>query len=464
MASHATATREIDVRSPFDQRLLGTVPAHDAAYVETQVGIAQRALASPLPPAERAAILERAATLLVERHDEFARSISEEAGKPIASARVEAERAVDTMRYSAIEARTLVGDMIPMDATESGAGKLGFTMRRPRGVVAAISPFNFPLNLCVHKVGPAVAAGCPVVHKPASATPLTAVMLHELMLEAGLPDTHYRLVTGSGGEVGDALVSDPRVAHVTFTGSSEVGWAMRARSPRAHVSLELGNSTPIIVFDDADIADVAARMVKHAYGFAGQSCISAQRLIVQRPVYDAMVDAMVAATRDVVSGDPANDDTLCGPVIDDDARERILETFDAARSAGARVLTGATHDGNVIAPTVLADVDPAMDVSCRELFGPGIALMPFDAESDAIALANGTPYGLQAGVFTNDLDRALRVATALDFGGVMVNEAATFRADQQPYGGIKESGNTKEGPHWSVREMTQERLVVIARR
>ncbi len=456
--------RTIEVTSPYDGRPLGEVPAHDAEHVHRSVGIAHETLrAGPLPEHERAEVLERAVGLLSERAEQFAQSISAEAGKPITIARGEVERAQDTLRYAAIEARTLAGQVVPMSGTAAGAATFGVTLRRPVGVVAAITPFNFPLNLVCHKLAPAIAAGCPVVHKPASATPLTSVLLHELLHDAGLADEHLHLVTGGGGEVGDALVVDPRIRHVSFTGSSEVGWQLPKRAHRARVSLELGNSTPLVVFADADLDAAVDAAATFGYAFAGQSCIAVQRLLVERSAYDDVLERMTEAVRDVRFGDPADEDVSCGPVIDEGARDTILEKVRAATSAGARLVVGGDHDGNIVEPILLADVDPVLDVSCSEVFGPVVVMTPFDDEAHAVALANGTPYGLQGGVYTADLARALRMAGCMEFGGVTINMPPTFRSDQMPYGGTKESGNTKEGPAWAVRELTEERLVLLAR-
>jgi acyl-CoA reductase-like NAD-dependent aldehyde dehydrogenase len=454
----------IDVTSPYDGRHLGDVPSHGSDHVHACIGAAQQALIDgATEPHERAGVLERSVVLLKARAERFARCISDEAGKPISIARAEVERAVDTLRYSAIEARTLAGQVVPMSGSAAGAGTIGFTMRHPVGVVAAITPFNFPLNLVCHKLGPAIAAGCPVVHKPASSTPLTSVLLHELLVEAGQPADQLHLVTGSGREVGDALAVDPRVRHVSFTGSAEVGWQLPKRVHRARVSLELGNSTPLIVFDDADLDSAVAAAARFGYAFAGQSCIAVQRLLVERSRYDEAVERMEAAVREVRFGDPADEQVACGPVIDEGARDQVLGRIEEAVGAGARLVVGGAHDGNVIEPTLLVDVDPRLDVSCAELFGPAVVMTPFDDEDHAVQLANGTPYGLQAGVYTADLGRAIRLAERLEFGGITVNVAPTFRSDQMPYGGSKDSGNTKEGPSWAVRELTEERLVLLAR-
>lgn len=458
------ANDAIQVTSPFDGRELGEVPKHDAEHVHRRIGIAHEAQRAGVPePHERAAVLERAVELLEERAAAFAESISSEAGKPITIARGEVERAADTLRYAAIEARTLAGQVVPMGGTAAGAATFGYTLRRPVGVVAAITPFNFPLNLVCHKLAPAIAAGCAVVHKPASATPLTSVLLHELLRDAGQPADRLHLVTGSGSEVGDALAVDPRVRHVSFTGSSEVGWQLPKRVHRARVSLELGNSTPLVVFADADLEAAVAAAAQYGYAFAGQSCIAVQRLLVERSAYGEAIERMEAAVRAVRFGDPADEEVSSGPVIDSGSRDQVLARIREATDAGARLVVGGDHEGNVIEPALLVDVDPALDVSCSELFGPAVVMTPFENEADAVELANGTPYGLQAGLFTADIGRAMRLTEQLEFGGVTVNVPPTFRSDQMPYGGTKESGNTKEGPAWAVRELTEERLVLLRR-
>jgi acyl-CoA reductase-like NAD-dependent aldehyde dehydrogenase len=372
---------------------------------------------------------------------------------------VEASRAMSTYTFAAVEARKLAGEMVPMDAAQAGEGKLAFTLRRPIGVVGAISPFNFPCNLVAHKIAPALAAGCPVVLKPASATPLSALLLAELEREAGLPEGWLTVVVGRASEIGDVLVEDERVRLITFTGSSEVGWKLQERAPRKRVKLELGNSTPVIVAADADVETAAAKLAGNAFSFAGQSCISVQRIYVERPVWERFVTAFVPKVEALNVGDPADDDTDVGPVIDAGARERILEWI--AESDG-EVLAGGDENG-LIKPTVIANVSDRAKVSCQEVFGPVVVVNAIDSVDEGIARANGTRYGLQAGVFTASLDTALRAAERLEFGGVTVNEAPTFRSDQMPYGGVKASGNTREGPAYAVRDMTEDRLVVVQR-
>jgi acyl-CoA reductase-like NAD-dependent aldehyde dehydrogenase len=451
----------IDVTSPYDGALVGRVPKAGAAETRRALDAAEAAMQDPLPAHERAAILDRVAAQLQERGEEAAQIISAEAGKPIKAARVEASRAVSTYTMAAVEARKLAGDVVPMDASPAGAGKLAFTLREPIGIVAAISPFNFPLNLVAHKIAPALAAGCAVVAKPAAQTPLSALFLAELETEAGLPPGWLNVICGGSSEIGDVLVGDERVRLISFTGSVPVGWGLRERAPRKRVNLELGNATPVIVAADADLDDATSRLAANAFSFAGQSCISVQRIYIEQNAYDAFAERFVAKVNGLKLGDPADDDTDVGPLISEQDRDRIVEWIEEAKSLGAEVLTGGTLEDGLLRPTVVAGAPPDAKVSCEEVFGPLCTLTSVESLDEAIALANGTRFGLQAGVFTSDMKAALRVAKELDFGGVTVNEAPTFRADQMPYGGVKDSGNTREGPAYAVREMTEERLVVL---
>ncbi|MGH3004586.1 MAG: aldehyde dehydrogenase family protein [Gaiellaceae bacterium] len=451
-----------DVRSPFTGDVVGRVAEGGAEETRRAVDAAAQAMAEPLPAHRRSEILDGVADLVAERHDEIARTISSEAGKPMKAARVEAERAVSTYRSAAAEARRIAGEVVPMDASPAGVGKLAFTVRLPIGVVGAISPFNFPFNLVAHKVAPALAAGCAVVLKPAGQTPFSALLLAELEQEAGLPPGWLNVVVGSASEIGDVLVEDERVRLISFTGSAEVGWKLRERAARKKVLLELGNATPVIVEADADLEEAAAKMAAHAFSFAGQSCISVQRVYVQRDVYDDFLERFLPKVEALRVGDPGDEETDVGPVIDDDARKRILAWIEEAKAQGATVLAGGETADGLLRPTVLADVTPEMKVSCLEVFGPLCTVTAYGALNEALDLANGTEFGLQAGIFTSNVQTALAAGRALEFGGVMVNEAPTFRADQMPYGGVKASGNTREGPPYSVREMTEERLVVLS--
>jgi len=373
-------------------------------------------------------------------------------------ARVEAQRAVSTYTFSAVEARKLAGEAVPMDASAAGEGKLALTLRKPIGIVGAISPFNFPLNLVAHKIAPALAAGCPVVLKPASATPLSALFLASLEEEAGLPGGWINVVSGSAPAIGDAIVEDERVKLITFTGSGAVGWGIAERAHRKRVKLELGNATPAIVCHDAP-PDTAAKLAANAFSFAGQSCISVQRIFVMTDAWDDFLAEFVPKVEALRLGDPADDATDVGPLIDENERDRVLGWIHESKG---EVLTGGTlDDDGLIRPTVIASPAVEDKVQCEEVFGPVVTLTRTSSLDDAIEQANATRYGLQAAIFSRDIRTCLEAASRLEFGGVMVNEAPTFRADQMPYGGVKASGNTKEGPAWTVREMTEERLVVL---
>ena len=451
----------VEVRSPYSGDVVARVAKAGAAEARAAIDAAERAMADPLPAHKRAEILVKTVAGIARRHDEIAAQISAEAGKPLKAAKVETSRAMSTYTFSAVEARKLAGEVVPMDAAQAGEGKLAFTLREPIGIVGAISPFNFPLNLVAHKIAPALAAGCAVVLKPAGQTPLSALTLAELEDEAGLPPGWLNVLVGPASEIGDVLVADERVKAITFTGSSEVGWGLRERAARKKVLLELGNTTPVIVQADADVEEAASKLAAHAFSFAGQSCISVQRIYVQRPVYDDFVAQFLPRVEELVVGDPADAETDVGPVIDEGARERILSWIDEAREGGAELLTGGELDGELIKPTVIANVAPELKVCHEEVFGPVCVVNSYGSLDEAIELANGTRYGLQAGIFTNDIRAALKAARELEFGGVTVNEAPTFRSDQMPYGGLKDSGNTREGPAYSVRELTEQRVVVI---
>ncbi|HUK94974.1 MAG TPA: aldehyde dehydrogenase family protein [Gaiellaceae bacterium] len=451
----------IDVHSPYSGEVVGRVAKAGAAETKRAIDAAEQAMREPLPAHRRAEILVRVAMALGRRHDEVARQISDEAGKPMKAARVEAIRAMSTYTFAAVEARKLAGEMVPMDAAQAGEGKLAFTLREPIGIVAAISPFNFPLNLVSHKLAPALAAGCAVVLKPAGHTPLSALLLAELEEEAGLPPGWLNVVVGPSSEIGDVLVEDERVKAISFTGSGPVGWGLKERAPRKRVNLELGNSTPVIVAADADLDAAATAMAANSFSFAGQSCISVQRIYVERAAYDGFVERFVPKVEALVVGDPADEETDVGPVIDEDAQTRILEWIDQARAGGAEVLAGGEEQDGLIRPTVIAGASPDLKVSCEEVFGPVVTLNAVDSVDEAISLANSTRFGLQAGIYTSSIGTALRAARGLEFGGVTVNEAPTFRTDQMPYGGVKDSGNTREGPAYAVRELTEDRLVVV---
>ncbi len=452
----------LDVTSPYDGSVVAQVAYGGGEDARRAIDAAATAMRNPVPAHERAAVLDRLAAIVRDRRDEFAETIAREAGKPIATAQAEADRAVQTVLFSAVEARSLGGEVLGMDAHPAGIGHAGLVMRLPIGVVGAISPFNFPLNLVAHKIAPAFAAGCAVVLKPAGATPLSALLLAQAFEEAGQPAGWLNVIVGKSSEIGDAMIADDRVKLITFTGSSVVGWKLRERASRKKVSLELGNSTPVIVLADADIEKAATAVAAHGYSFAGQSCISVQRVYVQDSAYDDFVAKVRPKVEALVTGDPLDPSTQVGPVIDQGNRDRIHEWIEEAVGGGATLLAGGTFDdAGLLRPTLIGDVSLDMKVACDEVFGPVVTLARVRDVDEAIERANGTGYGLQAGIFTSDISTALQATRQLEFGGVTVNEAPTYRADQMPYGGVKESGNTREGPRYAVHEMTEPRLVVI---
>jgi acyl-CoA reductase-like NAD-dependent aldehyde dehydrogenase len=459
-----TGARASVVSSPFSGERIGEVPLLGEPDVTRAVAAAKAALhEQPLQPWQRAEILDRAAHALRARQREFAEIIAHEAAKPIKTAMVEADRAVGTFTFAAVEARKLAGEVIPIAAAPGGDTKVAYTMRVPIGVVGAISPFNFPLNLVAHKLAPAIAAGCPVVLKPAGQTPFSAIALAWTLIdECGLPPQYLSVVTGPGSVVGNALVDSEDVALITFTGSPEVGWGIKARAPRKHVGLELGNNAPVIIADDGDWQKAADKIKVAGFSHAGQSCISTQRILVHRSVAADFTERLAANVSSLVVGDPLDEATDVSALISQGERDRVKGWVDEAVSQGGRVVTGGQIDDNgVLEPTVIADAKPDMQVCIKEVFGPVVAIQTIDSVDEGLKLANDTAYGLQAAVFTQNISTAFEAVNTLDFGGVLVNEVPTWRADQMPYGGIRDSGNTREGPAYSVHEMTETRLVVI---
>jgi acyl-CoA reductase-like NAD-dependent aldehyde dehydrogenase len=455
-------TDDIRVNSPYDGKEVGRVRAHSASDVDKAVQLARRAMTDPLPQWRRAEILDNAAHAVAAAEDRLARIIAAEAAKPLKTARVEAQRAVGTFTFASAEARKLSGETVPLDASSVGEGKLGFTLRVPIGVIGAISPFNFPLNLVAHKIAPAIAAGCAVVLKPASQTPLSALALRDILVdECELPADWLHVVPGSGAEVGNAIVDHPDIAMISFTGSPDVGWGIRQRAPKKKVALELGNNAPVIIEPDADWSGAATKISVAGFSHAGQSCISTQRVYVHEDVADAFVDHLVALVEKLVVGDPLDPDTDVSALISEGDRDRVAGWIEEAVAGGAVVRCGGKVEGSLLLPTVLTGVTPDMRVCRDEVFGPVVAVQTYRDRADALRLANDTRYGLQAAIFTRDIGAALEGARALDFGGVLINEVPTWRTDQMPYGGMRDSGNTREGPAYAVREMTESRLIII---
>jgi len=453
-----------EVKSPYDGTVVGRVAEGDAALVDRAVKAAREAFeTADFPQHERAALLDRAAALVRERRDDLALAIAAEAGKPLKTATVEAERCVDTLTFSATEARKLTGGTVPMEASPAGVGKLGVMLRVPYGVVGGISPFNFPLNLVAHKLGPAIAAGNAIVLKPAGQTPVSALKLAEILVEAGLPEGWLSVIPGPGSEVGNAIVEHELTRALTFTGSAGVGWGIRSKVPHKKVNLELGSNAPLIVNADGDWEAAADKAKLHAFSHAGQSCISIQRILVHEEIADAFTERLVANAEALRVGDPLDSETDVGPLITPDDRDRVKQWIDEAVAAGAKLLTGGelVDGGRCLSPTLLGSPPREAKVWCEEIFGPVATIDRFSDFSEALEAANDSKFGLQAGVFTRDVSSGIEAANTLEFGGVLINEVPTFRADQMPYGGVKDSGNTREGPAFAVQELTEERFVTL---
>ncbi len=452
----------LDVRNPFNGETIDQVPQGTAKDIERAISglVAGAQIMRQLSAFERAQILRKAATLMAEREAELGRTISQEEGKILAEGNLEASRAREVIEVSAEEARRVVGKMIPLDAAPGAKGKLGFTLRVPCGIVAAITPFNFPLNLVCHKVGPAIAGGNAVLIKPASDTPLSALKLVEILLAAGLPREAIACVTGPGGELGEAICRDSRVRKISFTGSYEIGDQIVRAAGVKKVTLELGSNSPVVILDDADLEKAAAAIAATGYANAGQTCISAQRILTLKPITGDFLDALKPRVAALKTGDQLLAETKVGPLVRERDAQRVESWVNEAVQQGATLVTGGKREGSVYQPTILTQVKPEMRVSCEELFGPAVAVTECSSVDEAIHLANQTRFGLAAGVFTQDIDRAMRFAREVDSGNLHINWSSQWRADLMPYGGLKDSGFGKEGPHYAVREMTEEKMVV----
>ena len=454
---------KIEVRNPFDGSVVDTVPRGDGEDVKEAIDTAARGaeIMAAMPAYERYQILHRAAEIMEERLEDLGRTVTLEEGKVITEGMGEASRAVETMTLAAEESKRLTGETLPLDASSNGAGKFGFTLRVPCGVVAAITPFNFPLNLVCHKVGPALAAGNSVIVKPATDTPLSALKLTEIMLDAGVPSEAIQCVTGSGGVIGDAISSDPRVRKISFTGSRDVGEHICKTAGLKKVTMELGSNAPLIVMPDADLEKVADATAATGFANAGQVCISAQRVMVNQQVYGDFIDVLKPKVEALTTGDPLGETVKMGPMIREADAVRVNEWVHEAVAGGASLVTGGGRDGTMHAPTIVADVDPQMRISCNEVFGPAVGLTRFDSIDEAIKEANNTNYGLSAAVFTENIDWALQFARKVHSGNIHINWGTMWRADFMPYGGLKESGMGKEGPRYAVEEMTELKMVVM---
>lgn len=453
----------LEVKNKYTGEVFAVLPQARRQEVDAALAAATRAapIMADLPAYKRYDILSRAAALIAERREEFARTIAIEAGKALKYARLEVERGISTFTFAAEEAKRLHGETVPLDAVPAGEGYFGFYVRRPVGVIVAISPFNFPLNLVAHKVAPALAAGNSLVLKPASWTPVTAVLLCQVLEQAGLPAGAINLIVGPGGTIGDWLVSDARVAKVTLTGSVPVGRRIVELAGIKKVTLELGNTSPAIVASDADLDWAARRCAIGAYYNSGQVCLSVQRIYCEKPVYEPFVERFVRESKAMVVGDPLDERVDVGPMIDEREACRIENWVEEARQAGATVLTGGVRQGAVYPPTVLTEVKPEMKVVAEEVFAPVAAVIACDDFEEALRQADDTSFGLQAAVFTRDLHRLFRAIRRLNFGGVIVNDSSAFRVDHMPYGGNRQSGLGREGVRFAMEEMSNLQMVAI---
>src|SRR5687767_5866156 len=453
----------MEVKNKYDGKVIAALPTARKEDVDAALDAAEGAeqVMADMPAYKRAEILLRTAELIRERAEDLARTIAAEAGKALKFARAEVDRAASTLTIAAEEAKRLHGETIPLDAVPAGEGYFGFWTRRPVGVIAAISPFNFPLNLVAHKVAPALASGNTIVLKPASTTPLAAVKLCQILQEAGLPPGAINLVVGSGGTVGEWLVTDERVDKITFTGSPEVGRHILSVAGIKKVTLELGNTSPVVVAPVADLDFVAKRCAVGAFYNSGQICISVQRIYSQKEVYEPFTEKFIKATEAMVVGDPLDERVDVGPMIDSKEVDRIESWVKEAQGAGAKIAAGGRREGTVYYPTILTDVESDMKVISEEVFAPVASVISSEDFESALQQANDTKFGLQVGVFTNDINRMLKAIKRLNFGGVIVNDTPNFRADHMPYGGNRQSGLGREGVKFAMEDMTNIQLVAI---
>jgi acyl-CoA reductase-like NAD-dependent aldehyde dehydrogenase len=460
-----SGTSQMEVRNPYTGEAFDTVPAATLEDVDLAINSAARGAKAmrALSAFDRYEILTRAVALLNERKQDMGETITREEGKILSEGLLEVDRCIQTMTWSAEEAKRLFGETIPLDAAPDNEMKFGFTVRVPVGVVAAIAPFNFPLNLVAHKVGPAIAGGNAVVIKPASDTPLSALKLTEVLIDAGLPAEAIQCVTGSGGTIGDAIVSHPIIRKVTFTGSQEVGEHITRTAGLKKVTMELGSNSPLIVLPDADLEKVAAATAQSGFSNAGQVCISTQRVYADKAVYADYLDILTSKVSELAAGDPMAETVKVGPMVRESDAIRVESWISEAVGAGARLVTGGERDGAVLTPSILAEVHPDMKISREELFGPAVNVTPISGINEAIKCANDTRFGLSAAIFTENIDNALKFALEVESGNLNINGGTQFRADLMPYGGLKDSGMGKEGPRYAIEEMTELKMVTIHR-
>ena len=449
------------VHLPYDGTVVGEVPRAGVQLVDEAVRAARAGFHAmrELPNYERADLLLRIGDLIRRDLAEYTHLVCSETGKPVKEAKVEVERGLQTLIAAAHEARQLCGEVVPMEFSATGKGRMAITVREPIGVIGCITPFNVPLNLALHKVAPALAAGNAVIHKPATKTPLSAVRLARTMEEAKVPKGAYNVLTGSGSLIGMALAEHPGIAMLTFTGSPEVGRTIKARAGFKKVTLELGNNSAVIIEPGSDLDTAVARTVQGAFAHSGQVCISVQRAYVHRSIAGELVERLKTATEALQIGHPYEQATDISSLIDEAEAKRIEQWIEEARAGGARVITGGKRTRATVSPAILLDLPAACRISCQEAFGPVLGIYPYDTLEEAIEQANATPYGLQAGIFTPDMQRAFQAARKLEVGGVMINDIPMYRADHMPYGGVKESGTGREGPRYAIEEMTETKLI-----
>lgn len=449
------------VRLPYDGTAVGKVPRAGVDVLDRAVTAARAGFAAmrEMTNYERADLLLRVRELVLRDLADFTQAVCSETGKPIREAKVEVQRGCETLVSAAHEARQLRGEVVPMEFSATGKGRMAMTVREPLGVIGCITPFNVPLNLALHKVAPALAGGNAVVHKPATKTPLSAVRLARAMEEAGVPKGAYNVITGSGSVIGMAMAEHPGIAMLTFTGSPEVGRTIKARAGFKKVTLELGNNSAVIIEPGSDMKTAVARTVQGAFAHSGQVCISVQRVFAHRSIFDEFTYRLKTGAEALHIGHPYEETTDISSLIDEKEAVRIEEWIAEAVKGGAKLVTGGKRKRATVSPAVLVDVPAGCQVSCQEAFGPVVAVYSYDDLDSAIEQANATPYGLQAGIFTPDMQKAFQAARKLDVGGVMINDIPMYRADHMPYGGVKESGSGREGPRYAIEEMTEMKLI-----
>ncbi|GIO20269.1 aldehyde dehydrogenase [Oceanobacillus oncorhynchi subsp. incaldanensis] len=450
-----------DLKSPYSGEVIARIPLANKKDVIHALDSAKKASRQmrKLSALERSKILERVSEKFEERLEECAYTLAMENAKPINAARGEIQRTIETYKFAAEEAKKITGETIPMDAAQSGKGRFGFTKKEPLGVIAAITPFNFPFNLVAHKLGPAFATGNTVVLKPASQTPLSAIMTAEIFEEAGLPKGALNVLFGKGGDIGDLLVTNPNVKMITFTGSVEVGLQIKEKAGLKKTTLELGSNSAVIVNDVNNIEAVARRCAEGAFAYSGQTCISVQRIYVHHTLYDDFLEAFIQETKRVKVGDPMKEDTVVSSLIHPKEAKRIENWLQEVDSKN--IVQGGEREGSIIEPTVITNVNPDMAVSCQEAFAPIVSVNKYKDWEEAIKLVNDSQYGLQAGVYTNSIDKAFAAVHEIEVGGVIVNDIPSFRVDQMPYGGVKNSGTGREGIKYSMEEMCELKLGVF---